>query len=270
MKKIAIAVAAIAALIGTPAFAADLPLKAPPAPPAPACAWCGWYIGLNAGGLGSDTSNVTNTGTDTGTGGLGNELKVGALPTSMSLPYSGFLGGGQFGYNWQNGNIVFGLEADFDVSSARGSTTAQGLILPPTVDVPTALTVTHQLDWLSTIRARLGATVSPNLLLYVTGGVAIGGVKTGDAWNCPTCAPPSGTEPSTVNTSTSTHAGGTVGAGLEWMLAPHWSLKAEYLYADLGNSSSTIAYTYGPFSSTLTSTVRNNLNIGRAGFNFHF
>jgi outer membrane immunogenic protein len=257
-------VGAIAQLTAVGAFAADLPEKAP----SPPCVWCGWYLGINAGWVGSANNNATNTGTDTGTGGLGNELVAGALPTSMNVRFSGFLGGWQIGYNWQSGNVVFGLEADFDGSGASGSSIAQGLIVP-TVGVPTALSVSRQLEWLATFRGRLGVTVSPNLLAYVTGGAAVGGVRTGDAWGCPGCGPASSTEPTTVNTSQSTRAGGTVGAGLEWMVAPKWSIKAEYLYANLGRSSSTIAYTYGG-NSTLTSSVRNNVNIARAGINWHF
>ena len=51
MKKLATAIAAIA-LIGTPAFAADMAVKAPPPAPAPApvCIWCGYYVGVNAAG----------------------------------------------------------------------------------------------------------------------------------------------------------------------------------------------------------------------------
>jgi opacity protein-like surface antigen len=50
MKKLACAIG-VAALIGTPAFAADMPVKAPPAPPpAPIYNWNGWYVGGNVGG----------------------------------------------------------------------------------------------------------------------------------------------------------------------------------------------------------------------------
>ena len=54
------------------------------------------------------------------------------------------------------------------------------------------------------------------------------------------------------------------------MIAPHWSIKAEYLYANLGRTNSTVTYVYAPFTSTLTSSVRNSYNIARAGVNWHF
>jgi outer membrane immunogenic protein len=262
MKRIAIAAAALVSL-ATSAFAADMsmPVKAPIYKAPPPCTWCGWYVGLNAGW----------TGTDAGAGGLGSVLAVGAIPASVGNRTSGFIGGGQIGYNWQTGNWVAGLEADFDGVSAKATTT---VIFPGGLGfVPLTTTYTHQLDWLSTVRGRLGALVAPNLLLYVTGGLAVGEVKTGSAFLCPTCAPASATEATTNLTSSSTRAGGTVGAGFEWMIAPHWSVKAEYLYATLGNTSNTITYNYGAgnaIASTLTSTVHNNYNIARAGLNWHF
>ena len=267
MKKILIASAALATLIGTPALAADMALKA--VPMAPACLWCGWYIGLNAGWVGSSGNNFSNAGTDTDGGGLGTVLAAGAIPGSVSTSVSGFIGGGQIGYNWQVSNWLVGLEGDFDGVSAKKTTT---VVFPGSAAfVPFTTTYTRQLDWLSTVRGRVGVLASSNLLLYVTGGVAIGEVKTGNALICPVCAPPASTEPTTVNSNTNTKAGGTVGGGIEWMVAPHWSIKAEYLYANLGRTNSTITYTYGAASvSTLTSSVRNSYNIARAGVNWHF
>ena len=267
MKRLLVAAAALATLIGTPALAADMALKAPP-PVAPACLWCGWYIGLNAGWVGSTRNNITNTGTDTDGAGLGTALAAGAIPGSVSDSVSGFIGGGQIGYNWQVSDWLVGLEGDFDGVSAKKTTTAA---FPGGVFVRFSTMFNRELDWLSTVRGRVGVVASPNLLLYVTGGVAIGEVKTGNAFICATCGPPASTEPGTVNSNTTTRAGGTVGGGIEWMVAPHWSIKAEYLYADLGRTNSAITYTYGATSvSTLTSSVRNSYNIARAGVNWHF
>ena len=50
MNRLATCVAAIAALIGAPAFAAHMAVKAPPPARAPICVWCGWYVGVNVGG----------------------------------------------------------------------------------------------------------------------------------------------------------------------------------------------------------------------------
>jgi outer membrane immunogenic protein len=74
---------------------------------------------------------------------------------------------------------------------------------------------------------------------------------------------------STATFSTHTTVGWTVGAGVEWKLTPVWSVKAEYLYAELGSQNDTVVYTYGPFTSSLTSTVqREKDNIFRVGVNY--
>ncbi|MGD0149474.1 MAG: outer membrane beta-barrel protein [Xanthobacteraceae bacterium] len=268
MKKILVAMAAFAALIGTPALAADMPVKAAPLP-APLCVWCGWYIGVNAGWVGPSDASFRNTGSDTDGGGLGNALATAAIPgTVTNNNMNGFIGGGQIGYNWQTGIMVVGLEADFDGVSDKNTI---NLVFPGSgASAPFTTTYTHQLDWLSTFRGRLGVTVSPDFLIYFTGGVAVGEVKTGNSFICPTCGPSTSTEPSTTSANTATRAGIVIGLGAEWMVAPHWSIKAEYLYADLGSTNSTIVYTYGPNTSSLTSTVHNNYNIARGGVDWHF
>jgi outer membrane immunogenic protein len=95
MKKGLGLIGASLLLFAGPALAADLPVKAPvyKAPPVVIPTWAGWYVGANAGWVGSGNDTVTNNGTDTGTGGLGTGLANGALPTSVNLTSSGFLGG---------------------------------------------------------------------------------------------------------------------------------------------------------------------------------
>ncbi len=202
MRKV-LGLVGVTLLFAGPALAADLPVKAPRAATLmPVLSWSGWYVGANAGWVGSANDTVTNTGTDTDSGGLG--------------------------------------------------------------------TGRRELDWLATVRGRLGMTVTPSFLIYGTGGLAIGQTKIGSTEDCPLANPPCASEPSMNTKSTHTSAGWTVGAGAEWMFAPNWSLKAEYLYVDLGSHSNTIVYTYGPFTSSMTSTARDTMNIVRGGINFHF
>jgi outer membrane immunogenic protein len=62
MKKITLAIAAIAALLGTPALAADMDVKAPTPPPPPARSWTGFYVGLQGGaGWGTTMFNATSS-----------------------------------------------------------------------------------------------------------------------------------------------------------------------------------------------------------------
>ena len=270
MRRIVVALLGATALSVGVANAADLPMKAPPyfPPMAAPSNWTGWYIGANAGWVGSASDTINNTGTDTGAGGLGTGITSGAIPTSTNLGYDGFIGGGQIGYNWQINNWVFGLEGDFDGASAKANSTIGPITIPGFV--PQTTTYSRELDWLATVRGRVGFTATPDLLLYATGGLAVGQTKIGNSFICPTCVPAASTEATTVNTTTDTSAGWTVGAGLEWMFAPNWSVKAEYLYVDLGNHDSTITYTYGANTSTLTSSVNETMHIARAGINYHF
>jgi outer membrane immunogenic protein len=274
MRRFQCVLLATVAAIGfvSVASAADMPVKAPvykAAPAATAPNWTGWYIGANAGWVGSADNTITNTGTDTGTGGLGTALLAGVIPGSIDLGYSGFIGGGQLGYNWQAGNWVYGLEADFDGASAKSSVDVPDAIFQPSFGIHTPLTTSaaRELDWLGTFRGRVGFTPAAPLLLFATGGLAVGQHKLGIGITDPTAVPAA----NLFNQTSSVSVGWTIGAGAEWMFAPQWSLKAEYLYVDLGNISSTINYAYATGNtSTLTATVRDTMNIVRGGINYHF
>lgn len=266
-------VALLAIIAASSAGAADLSqpvYKAPPPAPAPVYNWTGFYIGGNAGWIGSADNTLSNTGTDTGLGGLGTGLAIGEIPVSLSdFNTSGFIGGAQAGYNWQLSPMwVWGVEADIDWADAKkdfstGPITVLG-------HVPTTTDFSRDLDWLGTVRGRIGITPTGPFLLYATGGFAYGQTKVGNAFICPTCAPAASTEVGTANTASNVSTGWTAGGGLEWAFAPNWSVKAEYLYVDLGSHSSTITYTYGANTSSLTSTVQDHENIVRAGINYKF
>jgi outer membrane immunogenic protein len=151
---------------------------------------------------------------------------------------SGGMIGGTVGYNMQSGQIVYGLEGDIDWSGIKGSTTqqcGQGCETSNT--------------WLSTVRGRLGYSFD-RLLPYVTGGLAFGNVKA----SVPGFAGASNTD-----------VGWTVGGGLEYALAQNWSLKAEYLHADLGKFNCGLSCG-GP----ATDNVSLRANIVRGGVNYRF
>src|SRR5262249_31682577 len=114
MKKLATAIAAIA-LIGTPAFAADMPVKAPPPAPAPVYSWTGFYAGLNAGwSWGKDDTTVSIPGpplliteppnVNVGPCGIVSSIVCGnlsALTYQEASKLDGGIVGVQIGYNWQ-------------------------------------------------------------------------------------------------------------------------------------------------------------------------
>lgn len=122
------------------------------------------------------------------------------------------------------------------------------------------------LDGLETLRGRIGFLATPQILLYATGGLAVGQEKVSIQALGPTFAPPL----AAFNSNSTTKAGYTVGAGVEWKVAPLWSVKAEYLYVDFGNQSSTIAYAYPGRTSTATLSTKQDYNIARVGLNYQF
>jgi len=161
-----------------------------------------------------------------GGGGFGRS-DFGGLGTG-SFDLSGGLVGGTLGYNWQMSPIVFGIEGDIDWSSIRGST-------------PCGVTSCEtRNNWLGTVRGRLGYAAD-RFMPYITGGAAFGDIKTSVAG---------------IGDSSTTRAGYTVGAGIEAAIAGPWTAKIEYLYVDLGHSSTAL----GTDASFRTHIVRAGLN----------
>jgi outer membrane immunogenic protein len=102
----------------------------------------------------------------------------------------------------------------------------------------------------------------------VTGGLAYGETKDSDQIFNPAAPIIAGTFAGTVS---KTRAGWTLGGGTEWMFLPKWSVKAEYLFMDLGSSSAVLLDTTGNFpASSLTYQFTHRYNIVRVGLNYHF
>jgi outer membrane immunogenic protein len=263
MKKLLIAGAIVASCAAIQsASAADLALKAPP-PPLVVDEWTGPYIGLNLGGSWG-RSRTTYYDPDPA-----------FVPFSTSQNMDGVLGGAQIGYNLQfNKTWLVGIEADFQGTGQRGSAT-----FPPITEifgvpgiavttVTTTGTLTQKMPWFGTVRARLGAEPSSNLLLFVTGGLAYAEIKSTAAISA-TVATPVGT--GTFATSSSVNndrAGWTAGAGAEWMFAKNWSAKVEYLYMDYGHINDGFLGVGTLAVLGINSHVTDN--VVRAGVNLHF
>ena len=157
MKRLAVAFVGLGALMGS-SFAADVtaPYYNPPPQFLPIDTWTGFYIGANAGWIGSSGNTIINTGTDTGPGGLA----LGLIPGTIGVSHNGLIGGGQIGYNWQYGpNWVWGIEADFDGTSAKGTA---ALAFPGSAAiVPSTGVFSRELDTLGTVRARAWVPLIP-------------------------------------------------------------------------------------------------------------
>ena len=236
-----VAVAALTAVGAVAAQAADLPTrKEAPAPifVPPPFTWTGFYIGLNAGGIFSSGSrSLTIVDPHAGVDGA---FLNGALPGGLGSGQSGFIGGGQAGYNWQTGSFVLGVVTDFDGTTLSKSRNLLGTgFWNPYLGTTDNLTLNSKvsLDWLGTTRAKVGFVVTPDnrFMIYGTGGVAYGGGSAHvSVYDSAVNAYWSG------NPSAS-RVGWTVGAGVEYAFTNNWTLGAEYLYVDLGKSNFTTA-----------------------------
>jgi outer membrane immunogenic protein len=204
MKRLVVGAAALAAVGWTAsAEAADLNYgqRAPYTvnQPLNAYSWAGPYLGAN---LGYEWGSVNN-----------NPAKP-----------SGFVGGVQAGYNFQNGPWVFGVEGDIQAAGADDTFAPWKFSNP----------------WFGTLRGRAGYAFS-NVLFYGTAGLAFGELRAQTfGW-----------------TESHTSAGWTIGAGAEVMFAPNWSAKLEYLYIDLSTSQFAITGVSNGYSA---SVVRAGVN----------
>jgi len=108
-----------------------------------------------------------------------------------------------------------------------------------------ALSEEHKIDWFGTVRGRFGYPMGP-VLFYATGGLAYGEVNRNGNVAGQTNFVLGGTVNNFAGSysASSTRAGWTAGAGIEGMLSRNWSVKAEYLYMDLGNTTDTFSTFY--------------------------
>lgn len=220
---------AAAALLIVPiaAQAADLPSPSYKAPAysAPGYTnWTGFYVGLNGGYS------------------WGNALISDPTFGSFGTRATGWLGGGTVGYNLQTGSWVWGVEGDIDYNTTKGTNTTDC----------NASGCEFRNSWLGTGRGRIGYAFD-RFLVYGTGGAAYGDLK---------FTRPSGG--GSTKSESMTKLGWTVGGGVEYALMGAWSVKAEYLYVDLGKFTCSSA-TCGP-----NSQITMPLNIARVGVNYRF
>jgi outer membrane immunogenic protein len=276
IKFISSVVLALSVFVGiNAAMAADLPVKAyTKAPPIvdPVYNWTGFYVGLNAGGGWNDTKDdVFPTGCLLDAACSLQPVTNNPLRSdSVRLNGSGFIGGAQAGYNWQRNKWVFGIEGDINYNGLNDGNSINRPLAAPLVG-NLIHSETDKMDWFGTLRGRIGMTATPNLLLYGTGGLAFGQIRSASAVSF------SLTRDTYAGSIDQTRVGWAIGAGGEWMIAPQWSIKAEYLYVDLGkasytNSCSAAAPACPVLALPLTyqTDLRIHENIARFGVNYHF
>lgn len=255
----------VAISMSIPAVAADLPAKAIYKAPPSVYNWSGCYAGAN-GGATFNTWRVTDRPSGafiTGPGALPPALAT-ALTTTRDLQNTAGTFGAQLGCNWQgNSSLVLGAEGDFNWSGSKANDTMIfAAIPPPNGFVGRTTSLTQTVNWFGTIRGRIGVA-HDNWLFYVTGGGAFGQVKSDLLMQAEAGGVSFG------GTNSATRFGWTAGAGVETAIASHWTVKAEYLYVDLGTFSS--AFSSNPASAaTWTTDSRTRFQVVRAGLNYKF
>jgi outer membrane immunogenic protein len=196
--------------VSNPAQAADLyggykdqPVYAQALP------WQGFYAGFYAGGAWSSVEPASNVLILGGSG----TVPVGTLNSS------GFLGGAQLGYNIQNGSFVYGIEADF----GGIDTGVKGEFFDPSTPGRVLLAKSSG-GFYGDITGRGGFAVG-NALIYAKGGFAFftGDVRVRDAFDG-------------IAQNSGTFTGWTIGGGLEYLIGPNLTVKAEYQFFDFDNN----------------------------------
>jgi outer membrane immunogenic protein len=216
--------------------------------------WSGFYLGAQAGymqGTGSDSDLCFS---DTGVGsGCFSDADDGFDISDNNM--DGVTVGGYVGYNYRIDQVVLGLEGDANWDNANGSSSVLG-----------SLNYDTGINWDFSVRARLGLVVDERALLYVTGGPSWVntdvdtnlGIGVADVANFK-----SGDE--------STEFGWVLGAGAEYAITEHLSMKAEYLHGWYGDADLDLF----EFSDGVDNTkyvLKQNLqtNVVRVGLAYHF
>jgi outer membrane immunogenic protein len=241
------------------ARAADMPVRAPAPMPPPAYSWTGFYIGGDVGG-----AWTRNTGTYDP---LPSPAVFNNNIISGGHGGSSMTGGLHAGYNYQFAPIwVAGIEGDWSWAHASGSFHQPATFFTTGAAIPGSLVgMSSTLDWIASLRGRLGYLVTPNLLAYATGGVAWGQFDYAASNNQGAGAP--GYVLSTAPSST--QVGYVVGGGLEWAMTNNWLVRAEYLFYNFSGGPNVVVPLAGNLPSGF-SWSSTNVSVARAGLSYKF
>jgi outer membrane immunogenic protein len=250
VKRLLLVGIAFAGLGGAPVLAA------PPA--APMFNWSGFYLGGDLGG-----AWTSNTGAWLP---LPSPAAFSVNPISGRNGGSALFGGIHAGYNWQIAPVwVTGLEGDLSWSRAGSSFTQVWTNFGTTTPFPGDFTtMSSKLDWVSSIRGRVGYLLTPALMAYASGGAAWARIAYAATATNP------GVYLATTAFS-STQLGFVVGGGLEWAATDHWILRAEYLYYRFGQAPNLVVQApAAPAFPSGFSWSATSLNVVRGSLSYKF
>jgi outer membrane immunogenic protein len=255
---------ASAMVCAAPAFATDLPQKAPSwSVPYTGLSWTGVYVGGNVGyGFGNTKTSDNATNTSGPLFGLPQNFLPAAgrnfTGSNRSFGLGGMTYGGQVGYDQQVGNMVYGAVVDFDWANVSGNDSFVASAAGP------GYATQSQVNWFGTARGRVGYAWG-NFLPYVTGGVALMNGSAQLTVQPGTFAKP--IAPAFVQSASQTELGYVVGAGLEYRIAQNWSANVEYLFLD--GPKKQYQFNYGN-AGLVSATASVSENIVRAGLSYRF
>lgn len=204
MRKKILCGIALALLVPGAALAGDGGSRSPVA------GWGGFYAGGHLG-YAWGSSDLTNSS------------PPGPPTRTESIDMDGLIGGVQVGYNWQHQGIVFGIVGDVSFADLSGANVSNPPPGPP-------YTVTADVEWMATLRGRLGLLIRPETLVYAHGGLAVGGIE--GTW---ISTPPGGGPGPFRGSDSSVEVGWVVGAGFEHRLDKSTSVFVEYAHTDFGS-----------------------------------
>ncbi|OJW61469.1 MAG: hypothetical protein BGO65_10695 [Afipia sp. 64-13] len=280
---------AAAAMLWAAVAQAQAPARAQANAGSPAYNWTGFYAGVNVGhGFGDQTAGFAGGDPYIQESTSGSGFPPGTQIPSGTANAKGAIGGIQFGYNFQTApQWVVGVEADFnglDLKGTADSTFRLGMGLGASQIV--GLVANEKADWFGTIRARIGWVPEEKLLVYGTGGLAYGQIRQSVVFNAPpNFSGGSGTYgvgfqcsatglDCFVGSSSRTAVGYAAGAGLEYAISRNVTLRAEYLYVNLGKTSTRASAVTPQIPYAPASFVANfgdfDFNVVRAGLNYRF
>lgn len=255
MNKLLIATLSVGTLTVSMAQAADLGVRrAAPAAvmAAPSCAqFGGLYVGVQAGSVFYEHHRSDR---NAWAGDVDDDL-AGDRQNSKW----GFAGGATGGWNWQARCTVFGIEADVSWSGVKASAT----YFDDTATGGDTLSISSKLQAFGTVRTR-GGVVVDNLLLYVTGGLAIANFRRTSSL--------SDDDGETLVTETlsskKTRLGWTAGVGTEWAWGNNWSIKSEFLYMQFAQNNESF---FSPMlGRTVTFANQDSVWVSRIGLNYRW
>jgi len=233
MKKLLLVTASLVALGAAPAVAADLAArpytKAPPPMVQAAYDWSGFYIGINGGG---------------GTSHKSWDLVGGVSEGSHDA--TGGTVGGQIGYRWQQGPVVFGIEAQGNWADFTGDNISQVF----------GDRNRTKIDAFGLFTGQIGYAWN-NALLYVKGGAAV----VSDNYNIDLLGG------GTLASASETRWGGTVGVGFDYGFAPNWTFGVEYDHLFMGSSTNNFVTPVGLLQAD---SIKQDADIFTARINYKF